>query len=678
MDSLAQFIRENAGVPAEVVREKICSAVASLVYKPLADKSIRLARLKMTREDSLKLELFTTQLDHGTKYDALSYCWGTSETFRIVPCNEYFLVITESLYQALWSVKKYGDVDVIWVDQICINQRNIAEKSSQVRLMHQIFKGARKVWAWLGDPDPAELERALRMIKGLKKLDKLGSREDIPSQLTEADFERVGLPSYDSSDWPALGAFFSIPWFQRIWVVQEVAAASSVVVCLGSRLFPWSDIARIAPLLEMRAKLAPINKEIHGASHMSLVSSENWEPQPLSMLLVFFRHFNATDPRDKVYALLGLATDASELALEPDYSNSVAKVYWAASRAILMKRRSLNILYMVGYASVEYEDELPSWVPDWSNTHIPAPFITFKNEDPVPNQNFCANKGLSSSQPPTCDDEKRLILQGVKFEAVDKAGPEITRVSNSAYDTIVDLLPQFLNTIKINALYRTGEDVKAAFALTLTASRNSKREFVSDKAAHLSDFNAYLNKCCSFPTEPWSLKQNIRVAIFALIAIYLIVFDFGEMLEGLKNPIPLTVFSGVPLIYLAPFISRNIRRWWFIAGLKRHILYSGVSYSASSNANTEDFQFSLIYGSHHRRFFTTTTGYFGVGPSTMQSGDFVVILCDAVAPFVLRQEGDEFRLVGACYVHGIMFGEVSKASEASDPDRPHIQSFIIH
>lgn len=150
------------------------------------------------------------------------------------------------------------------------------------------------------------------------------------------------------------------------------------------------------------------------------------------------------------------------------------------------------------------------------------------------------------------------------------------------------------------------------------------------------------------------------------------------MLELLQTLVPLAAFLVVYIIFLGPIIIQNIRRWRFKANLKRHILYSGVSNSVPSNANTENFYVAMMYASHHRRFFITASGHFGVGPSTMQPGDLVVILCDVALPFVLRQDGDEFRLIGACYVHGIMFGEVSKALEASDWEELYPQSFVIH
>lgn len=58
-----------------------------------------------------------------------------------------------------------------------------------------------------------------------------------------------------------------------------------------------------------------------------------------------------------------------------------------------------------------------------------------------------------------------------------------------------------------------------------------------------------------------------------------------------------------------------------------------------------------------RAFFTTDSGHFGFGPNNTAAGDQVFLLIGSDIPFILRPAGEKFELVGACYVHGIMYGE---------------------
>jgi hypothetical protein len=80
--------------------------------------------------------------------------------------------------------------------------------------------------------------------------------------------------------------------------------------------------------------------------------------------------------------------------------------------------------------------------------------------------------------------------------------------------------------------------------------------------------------------------------------------------------------------------------------------------------DTGDYIFAMMFASYNQCLFITASGHLGVGPSRMKPGDLVVILWDVAVPFVFRQEGDEFRLIGACYVYGVIFVEVSITLEA--------------
>jgi hypothetical protein len=95
-------------------------------------------------------------------------------------------------------------------------------------------------------------------------------------------------------------------------------------------------------------------------------------------------------------------------------------------------------------------------------------------------------------------------VQGVKVKAADKVSLEIIKDTHSPNDPIIGSLCQFLNNITVSPFYPTGEDVETVFALPLTASLHRNKEFVSNTAAYLNNFNAYLNKSChkKFASEP--------------------------------------------------------------------------------------------------------------------------------------------------------------------------------
>lgn len=83
-----------------------------------------------------------------------------------------------------------------------------------------------------------------------------------------------------------------------------------------------------------------------------------------------------------------------------------------------------------------------------------------------------------------------------------------------------------------------------------------------------------------------------------------------------------------------------------------------------------------------RRHIVTEDGHVGLGSWVTEPGDFVCILKDATAPFILRPQadGDKFKLVGEAYVQGMMFGEVDvpRLEEIVLSDKPFLDLAIFH
>jgi hypothetical protein len=105
-------------------------------------------------------------------FDALSYVWGAAVYDRTFECQTGIIMITKSLEEALQRLRSTYETLHIWADGICINQEDILERESQVKLMGQVYRQAKQVKIWLGpDPTYAAIE-AFRFIKqSTRKLD---------------------------------------------------------------------------------------------------------------------------------------------------------------------------------------------------------------------------------------------------------------------------------------------------------------------------------------------------------------------------------------------------------------------------------------------------------------------------------------------------------------------------
>ncbi|KAJ0284312.1 hypothetical protein COL940_004112 [Colletotrichum noveboracense] len=319
----------------------------------------------------------------------------------------------------------------LWIDALCINQEDLDERASQVQLMRSIFRGAKRVLAWLGPPDGLT-EDAITGL-GILYMSDLGTCE---GGRTLSD-----IPGMDLVHWFAVFAFFQRTWFRRAWVTQEAASwrQNVITVIHGGRLLPWEWICMISEMLKKSGlqqellkfgynfldgeplsdnvrqlrKLSTFGDEvsedvntddfinIHGRASegMDGLSFTNaiWslmfrlrkdgermymEVPPLLRVLGLFRGTDATDPRDKVFAFLNIASDADQLALVPDYKASVQSVFRKTAEAILRTTKSLSIFSQIQEPCDTQIPHLPGWVPDFSARLSCTPLDT--GDDDVP------------------------------------------------------------------------------------------------------------------------------------------------------------------------------------------------------------------------------------------------------------------------------------------------------
>jgi hypothetical protein len=110
-------------------------------------------------EDVLRGQADTYDLNDpcDIDYEALSYCWGEPNSSESVIINGETIPLSNHLCGALHQFcsvqRETGVAGKLWIDAICINQRDNAEKSHQVMLMRNIYANAKRVFSWIGEPD---------------------------------------------------------------------------------------------------------------------------------------------------------------------------------------------------------------------------------------------------------------------------------------------------------------------------------------------------------------------------------------------------------------------------------------------------------------------------------------------------------------------------------------------
>lgn len=336
-------------------------------YVPFAeDSEIRLLAIMFSSE-SVEYMMFIVDLNDAPRYDALSYVWGDPTKTDEVLVNGATVKITRNLADFLGQFTKFGGANgiLIWVDAICIDQANVEERNQQVSLMGRIYSTAYAVSAWLGHEEEHDA-RAIQAMYSI--LDKHIDRDlPLPSWTPYR-----GNYQLDPEDMRSLEAFFQKPYFNRVWVIQELGLGSITQAMCGGHRVRWEIIAASAETILHRFwfGMSPVRVNVMHASIMyttfndpdaQRVKSAIWNgyivpspgTHPFLYLLQLTRDFQATDHRDKVFALLShpfaRSQKSSDLLIRADYKWTLLQVYRYIAVSLLQDSENLDFLSAATY-----------------------------------------------------------------------------------------------------------------------------------------------------------------------------------------------------------------------------------------------------------------------------------------------------------------------------------------
>jgi len=131
------------------------------IYRQLEHTSQQVRLLQSIQsgdDDELHFELVVVRLDTAPPFRAISYTWGDSTQTRRITLNGSPAVVSNNAWYALWQAQTRSPNSLLWIDSLCINQSDLAEKSAQVQIMGDIFARADVVYACVGPhADSSEL-----------------------------------------------------------------------------------------------------------------------------------------------------------------------------------------------------------------------------------------------------------------------------------------------------------------------------------------------------------------------------------------------------------------------------------------------------------------------------------------------------------------------------------------
>ncbi|KAJ3539744.1 hypothetical protein NM208_g5360 [Fusarium decemcellulare] len=332
------------------------------VYRqvPVVGAEIRLLKLlpAPSQTDAIEVVLFVQKPDSPTlQYEALSYRWSDPNDRCRITVNGMHFMITRTLHSALREFRSIRRERLLWADGICIDQSNVLERNHQVSLMNEIFSAATFVRVYVGEAAD-ETYRAMQLIYDCGKL---SSKEDVKDRILQ-----------DETGSKALTELLSRPYWQRMWIFQEIVLGRAVVIYCGSFQAPWHGLYSIDEAsgdgrlwFENQIRqgwVFNLRKALFRISQFCIDRSQARYP---TNVLQPTRALQATDPRDKLFALLGVSDFGSTLTA--DYAKSTRDVYVDFASRFMKQENDLALLLTAGLCQMQNgpDIELPSWTPDF-------------------------------------------------------------------------------------------------------------------------------------------------------------------------------------------------------------------------------------------------------------------------------------------------------------------------
>lgn len=422
------------------------------VYDPLRPGEIRVLYASTEAGDFVwhlrTTRLLTQQSETHVAFDALSYTWGDlSQTFPFI-CNNQELRVHHNLKQALPYLARRQSSLPIWIDAICINQSDDAEKFAQIHMMHRIYSQATQVWVWLGC-GPVDSREAIAILPRIVEVGKElhgQSRESFP----QPTLESKGLPKLSSSVWSVIWQLMDNPWFCRLWIVQEASMARHVRILHGSNEVDWDMLGEA---IDVGSNLSyglcdadgqRLRRSSDDSHNVFLIrqavqdSSKQvpWQNHLLRTLLLTLRSHYCSSPYDRVFALLGFVgqDQIEQIGLGNDLS--LLDLYTRFGRFLLCStgpnKSNWWTLFYLAEASKKLSG-LPSWCPDFnaltSSDALPQnslmkPLASYMYKGQIP---YYASRGTSFAS--LSSDPYELIVRGTIFDTIDRVYPEFPHAS---------------------------------------------------------------------------------------------------------------------------------------------------------------------------------------------------------------------------------------------------------
>jgi hypothetical protein len=607
--------------------------------------------------DALEAETpkFPEEHHHRFKWGdfaALSYTWGNSSQATTIKVNDVPMRITLNLKNALLMLRaqNFDTRFKVWIDALCINQGDTDEKTSQVSKMADIYSLSWSVIAYLGEQGH-ESDKAIALIKSLAEYQGSHEKGQALWKILTANPSHFGRGT-----WLALNHFTTRPYWIRLWIVQELALGSSrTIMFCGNQSIDWQRLCYGLEVIHVhlwviKDKCIELDRKAvdphdesgwYDPEPLSHISKDLWalsnpssqRSLTINRMLETTVSTKASDPRDKVYGMLGLMPPKLSQRILADYRISTTEVLINAGRAYIA---AYNDPEMLQDANIWGCKDAPSWAPDWTwggrprdnriditEDHARIWYPGFKYED-IKAFAYTADRGLKFQEPTFHSSNKQLTCHGIIFDVIDGLGMNYQGNQNDP------------NKFKAGTLVQPSQR-RNPYGDGVQTSRAIARALYADRSPPVSVGEALLAlpKTLAAGLEQFSDRgwyQFVHEGNFYIQ--WETWIKANAALEVAGKPLHTYFYDKIPEDASAVDAFAAYRAW-LRTTLGRRLAVTGKGYLAWVPHNKD-----LREEEQSKR------------------GDVFAILGGCCKPIVLRKSGAAYQVVGEGCVHGFMDGEM--------------------
>jgi hypothetical protein len=591
-------------------------------------------------------------------FEAVSYCWESDLRDKAVVVDDIIVQVPTNLEALLQHLQRLPEARAgmaFWVDGLCINQNDESdEKNHQVQLMKRIYAEAFSVVVWLG-PGDAESDLAIDFMMQVSDIQ--------VSRFTEQELLTwISAKGHPRAPWVSLLALWSRNYFQRMWIIQELAMNfnMSLFIC-GGRQFPRlalhnaSDFCQnfAGTILQALMDTASLNTSSFRMNPLDVWStaynvhrliSLRASNTDLETVLDLARKSNVKDPRDKIYGLLGLLPKPIAALIEPNYSKTKEEVY--VEFATVMLRHCSRLDALLSWCESKERNNLPTWVPDWT-----TPFKRY-------HLRWFRNRMAGADMQPIWSispDGMELCCKGLQISKVDCVG--VPSSQTLPYRTVARSNPEPGHSYTHFGQYRDRAGLKWALCRTLLHA-HALGELDGDLTnIYWIDWNELVEP------DPWNFQME-NFWTFGMPKLTQSndanATDPWRLFDSFRQTNAHFPIFGLMFKHFFP----NMRSYTFHAAHGARSAVDEDGWTHSPHEMTTDHAYNMrlaTVGLSGRKLITTQNGFLGLAPDETQLGDTIAVLYGCNYPVVLRRSGNGFRYIGECYIDGLMDGEAVAA-----------------